>query len=580
MSISPRHMLLACVVAAAALLAAPAPGAVQEPLSSDHDLLVAGSGDDLWIVDRHQAEGTFDLLVWPAGGAQAQWRWLKRGLSGRADSAVALGRRLHVLSSAPTGRVSYSAVDGASLVGRNPQDPRWPKAIAPLAACDATGFGEADGPSILTVVPRRLPGERAQRAEGAEPTPPSTRPGPAAPATETYGATLGIFQTVAGQWRHVADLEAISLTPQTTVLAATAGDALYVMVGAAQPPGNHLYAWRNGQWSRPDLPHPLADGTIVSMDGLGGKLAVLLASAGADGQIGLTVSTLTGDGTFSHQTVLRDDETVLWPADTMLLATALGNRLAVVWTAEDKAQFLLVESNGTAEPAQPIAIFSQAELDQDGPIVMEYVFITLVLATLVCMLLGRSAQRPTLQALPKSVRPAHLLKRLLAQMIDLAPVFLIASAAMTYWFVKVTHILTLDQMDSRPSMDLLMRLSQTQVSAVIVAGAMGVFLIYGVAMETLRGATLGKRLMGLRVVSLDGNAITVRQALIRNLLKVLILLAIDMLLLLLLLPVLTAGRQRLGDLLARTIVVESTGVPAQPPPEPADSKGADSQENA
>ncbi|HDZ22529.1 hypothetical protein LCGC14_0284610 [marine sediment metagenome] len=577
MSISPKHVLLACMVAAAVLLAAPVPGAAQESLSSDHDLLIAGSGDDLWIVDRHRDEETFDLLVWPVGGGQDQWRWLKRGLSGRVDFAIVLGRRLHVLSSAPTGRVSYSAVDGDSLVGRNPQDPRWPKAIAPLAACDATGFGDARGPSILTVVPRRLPGEGAEQAE---PAPPATGLGLAAPVMETYEATLGIFQTVAGQWRHVADLEAIPLTPQTTVLAATAGDALYVMVRTAGPPGNRLYAWRNGQWSRPDLPHPLADGTIVSMDGLGGKLTVLLTSAGAEGQIGLTVSTLTGDGTFSHQTVLRDEEAVLWPADTMLLATVLGNRLAVVWSTEDKVQFLLVASNGTAEPPQPIGIFSQPEFDQDGGIVMQYVFITLVLATLACMLLGRSAQQLTLQALPKSVRPAHLLKRLLAQVIDLAPILLIASAAMMYWYVKVNPILTLEEMDSRPSMDVITRLTKTQVSAVISAVAMGVFLIYGVAMETLRGATLGKTLMGLRVVSLDGKAITVRQALIRNLLKVLILLAITMLLLLLLLPVLTAGRQRLGDLLARTIVVEPTGLPAEPPPEPADSEDTDSHENA
>jgi len=82
-------------------------------------------------------------------------------------------------------------------------------------------------------------------------------------------------------------------------------------------------------------------------------------------------------------------------------------------------------------------------------------------------------------------------------------------------------------------------------------------LSYFVLAEAIGGATLGKRLMGIRVVMADGSKLTVLGSLVRNLFRLL-----DELPPMSLIPVvglvvssITRRRQRIGDLFARTVVV-------------------------
>ena len=83
--------------------------------------------------------------------------------------------------------------------------------------------------------------------------------------------------------------------------------------------------------------------------------------------------------------------------------------------------------------------------------------------------------------------------------------------------------------------------------------ATGVYFLYYIALEALSGATLGKRIVGLRVVREDGGGIGWRESVIRNLLRF-----VDGLFLYLVGAVLvwtSAKRQRLGDRIAETVVV-------------------------
>ena len=81
-----------------------------------------------------------------------------------------------------------------------------------------------------------------------------------------------------------------------------------------------------------------------------------------------------------------------------------------------------------------------------------------------------------------------------------------------------------------------------------------VFFLYFIILEGLGGATVGKRLLGLRVVREDGSACGLGRAVVRNVLRI-----IDGLPFLYLLGVVIIGRsekkQRLGDILAKTVVV-------------------------
>jgi hypothetical protein len=92
------------------------------------------------------------------------------------------------------------------------------------------------------------------------------------------------------------------------------------------------------------------------------------------------------------------------------------------------------------------------------------------------------------------------------------------------------------------------------------AGVLGYFVLstgYGIALEwRFRGQTLGKRVLGLRVMDAQGLRLEFSQIVIRNLLR-----AIDLLPVFYLVggmvAVFTRNSQRLGDLAANTIVVRN-----------------------
>lgn len=99
-----------------------------------------------------------------------------------------------------------------------------------------------------------------------------------------------------------------------------------------------------------------------------------------------------------------------------------------------------------------------------------------------------------------------------------------------------------------------------------------IYLAYFIVLESRSGATLGKRVLKLKVVKVDGSPIDMREAVIRNLLRF-----IDGLLVYLVGAILiwtSPNKQRLGDRLANTVVVrsapalyDSNTVDVTPPPE-------------
>lgn len=79
------------------------------------------------------------------------------------------------------------------------------------------------------------------------------------------------------------------------------------------------------------------------------------------------------------------------------------------------------------------------------------------------------------------------------------------------------------------------------------------YVAYFVGLEGLYGRTVGKRIAGIVVVSSDGSRITMRQAAIRNLLRLVdgvLSYAVGLVVMLI-----TDRNQRVGDLAARTVVV-------------------------
>lgn len=75
--------------------------------------------------------------------------------------------------------------------------------------------------------------------------------------------------------------------------------------------------------------------------------------------------------------------------------------------------------------------------------------------------------------------------------------------------------------------------------------------VYKIGLEAIYGATLGKRLVGIVVVTEDGESCGWTESLIRNILYFLV----DSGVIALLIMLITDDHQRIGDLLAHTVVV-------------------------
>lgn len=141
--------------------------------------------------------------------------------------------------------------------------------------------------------------------------------------------------------------------------------------------------------------------------------------------------------------------------------------------------------------------------------------------------------------LPTDMELADLARRMFAGSTDL--VVAVGAVAM------VIRVALMDIFDYWP-------LPQQTIDQIIPGAlSIGVFVTYSLLSELFTARTLGKAMFGLRVTCLDGTAPKRWQIIVRNLLKTFDLIAYP----LLLLPMLRPSRQRLGDLVARTIVVST-----------------------
>jgi uncharacterized RDD family membrane protein YckC len=83
----------------------------------------------------------------------------------------------------------------------------------------------------------------------------------------------------------------------------------------------------------------------------------------------------------------------------------------------------------------------------------------------------------------------------------------------------------------------------------------GVALAYFIVMEAVAGATIGKRVMGLKVVKQDGTKLDWQASIVRNLLRI-----VDGFFFYLVGAIVvwvSKGKQRLGDMAAHTLVVKA-----------------------
>jgi uncharacterized RDD family membrane protein YckC len=108
----------------------------------------------------------------------------------------------------------------------------------------------------------------------------------------------------------------------------------------------------------------------------------------------------------------------------------------------------------------------------------------------------------------------------------------------------------LQRLDAVDSADDLLQLQFYVVGVWLLVWGLGSFFYFGLSELLSRGQTIGKRSMSLRVAKLNGFALDPISVLVRNIFRVL-----DQIPVLWIVPIVSARAQRLGDMVAGTIVV-------------------------
>lgn len=521
-------------------------------------LRLASHGATLWIVE---ADGTVTRLAAsrPAGGI-GPWQYEQRrepslptGTGGRAFDAGRAGQfaLLRVTDAATLAQLDKPARDdGGEARPSDAWDDRQRLLLnLPPRSQSDSGADTQD----------KAEEEAEDQAEGE-----TNADTEASPAAEALSVDRLVRRRGAA-WQKV-ELPTDWPGGEAHILAMDSGDAALHLL-AREPGDEHalrVYTRRDetsqdetsqGEtWQRTDyaLEHP----TPITALSMGGQLVVAQPrgqdnatspQAQAQAAVQLTVlrrgrSLTIGELTLPVETNVRE-----WGVTGLNTAAALvaetSQPVANNWDVTVNALWwarMNLQGETLGEPAQLQA--------PDGPSlehIADYTILVavLVLAVLLMLLFWRRDAQGYQLELPEGVTLAGLMRRAAAGALDLAPALAVAMFVYRIGLQELMMFRWPGQGQAHAWHDLAPGML-----------AIGVFVAHTLVAELIFARSLGKWMMGLRVHTIKGERPSAGQILVRNLLKSFDLVAW----LLLLLPMLGPYRQRLGDLVARTVVTMPT----------------------
>lgn len=532
---------------AAVILAAGMCGAsrADEP----HRRLLTGSDDAVWLVRDDVQARTFDAVARELGG---KWEWIVHDVTGEVAAAACVERYLHVLFRSGAYRV-YNLGGGDGTAGLSlPGEP--------IVACEARDVGGSSGRGIVAVVALDQPAPSAAAAPSD--TAPATSTAPAVttrPATAPAGmhaAGLGVFHNIDGAWTRLTSLPSnLTGSPDELILGATPG-AVHVLTAGRRGAPAVVHTWRGGAWRSEVLDDAAAGLDPVAAIGLDGTLMIVLATpADEEGRRRMRLW-FRGDTDAATLTpiIRQTDVPATFPVGSLPAVTRLGDKLALLWREDDTLRFATCEPSGRLSPKGDVTVFTDPPVEGNPQDILSNFTWGALIAVLIALLILRPRTMPQRFELPDHLAPAPIWKRLAAGLIDLLP-----------WQMVVTAVLMPRDLPTDDFAAVLEWSQNAPETAYIWIISISAYVVYCIVMEYRFGATAGKMLLRMRTVGAGGRRCGLRGAVLRNLLKAFEL--NPMWIPLLIVAVLTRYRQRLGDMIARTTVIDLTRSRPAPPPQ-------------
>ena len=542
-------VLLIVMAAVSAAPAAEAPG---------EKLILAGDSRTLWLVRSNKERSAFAVVARPAG---KKWRWIARQLVGAPTMAAVSDGQVHVLFDSGAQRIfrmgSSESVPGSRVAAMS------------LAICAATDFGSIPGASLLAVAAEKAPRPAAETARATQPTSRShSRPaGAGGQSTDSiqpaHSVRLVVRQKTPTEWREVADMLHQPAGPGGRGFLAALGQTVFLALAGGDGP-NRLWALEGRAWREISLPDRLARLDLLALLTVEDRLVLALMDREADGrgrQVHLAMTDATA-GELSVRSVRKDKVVRSWPAGTDLHVARPGNELALLWKEDSRIRLGSCDLTGKFMPMADVTVFDKLPSEGRGQRLHQQVQWAVML--LVFALVFRPRNRAVF-VLPPGLHPAPMPRRILAVLVDTAPFGMLSAG----FFASDLRTTVVDWHEVRASNIVPDAVLYWQLLAV------GLYTVYATVMEARRGATIGKTILQMRVVDGEGKPPRLWAVILRNVARMIPLLWGQLLFLLLLFSIFNAARQRLGDVLARTCVIDARFVP---PPLPADEPGDDSSD--
>ena len=565
-----------------------------EPVPVDTPIRAAGDGKAVWVLQplrfKGDSDNTFILLQHPANQKQAGvdlWQPMTirtvrrvvgtaRGLAVLGDGNPALQPGAYVLLQGNL-PLAFSLTEKREL-------PILPRNLAPVSlAGSAQGLwalthgkpGASTNPAPPATAPETAPASAPATTAAATQATPRTEP---AASTRPQPGELWTVQSLTQDGWHA--LPALGLVgtagapgPDDHALLVAAPDRLIVAWIASDATAlvtRQLDLKSPAAWSPPHV--TTLNDALPALFGLtvSGQPWLFYATPAVGSGFALQGGVLDPDGAIARPATLDIGQATggLDPQRDVAVA-AESNSLLVVLQHHDaeRSLYSLLFSPAGQRLAGPSPVKASAGTLPDAQLIQNLGLI--LLAALLVTAMWMRQRRPVIVRMPRGLRIAMLWQRVLAGLIDLIiPVVAVAAA---FGISDIDRFRTLFQAwfysSSQPE-----QLFKYPALLWILGGYVGLALVS----ELATGRTLGKALLGLRVVGLDGQRATPGSILMRNVVRIPELL----LPLLLLFILLSTLRQRIGDVLARTLVVEKSPGAVGPseggaPPDDADDASVD-----